>query len=110
MSAVRYNKYRNIPTERDGITFASKKEATHYQQLKLRQYAGEIGEIDLQPRYPLIVNGMLIGTYIADFRYPELPSGRVCVIDVKSAATRTPVYRLKKKLVHALYNVTIIEV
>jgi hypothetical protein len=67
--------------------------------------AGEIHCLELQPRYPLIVNGEKVGTYVADFRYFEGDTLRV--EDVKGILT--PVYRLKKKLVKALYQIDILE-
>lgn len=38
----RKHKYNAKPTEVDGIRFDSKKEANYYQELKLRQRAGEV--------------------------------------------------------------------
>ncbi|OQA06328.1 MAG: hypothetical protein BWY67_01977 [Bacteroidetes bacterium ADurb.Bin397] len=50
-----------------------------------------------------------IATYIADFTYME--KGQYVVEDVKSDFTRkNPVYRLKKKLIEAIYNLKIKEV
>ena len=55
------------------------------------------------------MNGALIATYVADFRY-RARDGAVVVEDVKSEPTKTPVYRLKAKLVAALHGVVISEV
>ena len=99
-------KYHNQPTERDGYRFASKAEAEHYSVLALRQALGQITDLRLQPRYPLTVNGVRLGTYVGDFAYHE--GGRLVVVDVKGV--RTPVYRLKRKLVRALYGIEITEV
>lgn len=99
------SKYHAIKTEVDGFVFASRKEANRYSQLKLLEGAGEIHNLELQPKFPLVVNGKSIGTYIADFSYVE--DGELITEDVKGV--KTPVYRLKKKLVQALYNVTIHE-
>ena len=92
----RRSKFNNIKTKIDGITFDSKKEATRYQQLSLLQKSGHIRGLQLQPRIPLMVNGTQIGYYIGDFRYEQ--SGVVVIEDVKSTATKTPVYNLKKKI------------
>lgn len=101
------NKYRAIKTEVDGITFDSKREAARYMELVLLERAGEISRLELQPKYDCVVNGKKICTYKADFRYFDA-NGSV-VEDVKGM--KTPVYRLKKKLVEALYpGVTIQEV
>lgn len=104
------SKYRNEPTVVDGMRFASKAEARRYGFLKLRQAAGDIDGLECQPRFPLRVDGALICTYVADFRYRDLRTGAVVVEDVKSAPTRTPVYRIKAKLLKALQGVTVTEV
>lgn len=103
-------KYHNRKTEYQGILFDSQKEATRYQELQWMQRAGIIHCIEIQPRYDLVVNGYKIGFYKADFRYFEKATGEAVVEDVKSEATRTPVYRLKKKLMEALYGIEIVEV
>jgi hypothetical protein len=54
------------------------------------------------------VNNQVICTYTADFRYEE--SGEAIVEDVKSRPTMTQVYRLKKKLMKAIYDIDIKEV
>ena len=74
------------------------------------QQAGLIENLELQPRYDLVVNGHKLGFYKADFRYKDVPAGLIITEDVKSKATRTPVYILKKKLVKALYGIEIVEV
>ena len=105
--AWRGNKYKAVRTEVDGITFDSKREAARYMELMLLQRAGEIERLELQPKYDCIVNGRKICTYRADFRYFTKESS--VVEDVKGM--KTAVYRLKKKLVEALYpGVTIQEI
>ena len=89
-------KYRNIKTQVDGITFDSKKEADRYIQLKLLVQSGYISQLRLQPDFPLMVNGKKIGKYVADFSY--IKNGVKIIEDVKSKATMTPVYRMKKKI------------
>lgn len=104
------NKYHAIPTEVDGHRFASRAEARRYSELRLMEQAGEITALELQPVFPLVVNDTKVGTYIADFRY-RTSAGVLVIEDVKGGnATRTPVYRLKVKLVRALYGVEIQEV
>lgn len=99
------SKYRAVPVEVDGIRFASKREAARYGVLKLLEASGEIEGLELQPRFPLVVEGARVGTYVGDFRY--LDGGETIVEDVKGV--KTPVYRLKKRLVKALYGVEIKE-
>ena len=99
------SKYGAIKTVVDGHIFDSKAEARRYQELRLMASAGEISDIELQPKYPLIVNGKNCGFYKADFRYKI--AGVLVVEDVKGV--KTPVYQLKKKLVKALYDIDIVE-
>ena len=104
------NKYCAIPTRADGILFGSKAEARRYQELKLMQAAGEIARLECHPRWRLVVNGVEVGSYIADFVY-WTPDGRRVVEDVKGGrATMTPAYLLKKKLMLALYSIEVVEV
>ena len=80
------------------------------QELLWMQRAELIQSLELQPRYDLIVNEYKIGFYRADFRYEVAETSTMVVEDVKSPATKTAVYRLKKKLVKALYGKAINEV
>jgi hypothetical protein len=104
------SKYRNQRTACNGIQFDSHKEAERYQELLWMQQAGQISGLECQPRYDLIVNGQSLGFYRGDFRYKEVATDKSITEDVKSPATKTAVYRLKKKLVKALYGVEIIEI
>jgi len=103
-------KYRNRKTSYMGIQFDSKKEENRYRELQLLERAGLIQDLELQPRYDLIVNGHKLGFYRGDFRYEEVATGMIVTEDVKSSVTKTAVYQLKKKLVKALYDVEIMEV
>ena len=104
------NKYRAIPTWVDEIRFASKAEAKHYGVLKIRERAGEITDLELQPEYPIIVNGVRVAIYRADFRYMERTKHGVAQVIVDVKGMLTPVYKLKKKLVEAIYEIKITEV
>lgn len=98
------------PTFIDGIRFASMAEARRYSTLKLLLQAGEISNLELQPKFPFVIHGIKCGFYKGDFKYVD-KSGAVIVEDVKSSFTaKLPVYRLKKKLVQALHGVEIREV
>lgn len=103
------SKYNAQRVKIDGITFASKREAKRYVQLKHRQSAGEITSLELQVPFVISIAGKKITTYLADFRY-QLTDGSGSVIVEDSKGMRTPVYILKKKLVEALYRVEIREV
>ena len=99
-------KYRNEPTEVDGHRFASLAEARRYMDLKRLQDAGEISQLRLQPRYPIVINGIPVCVYVADFSY--IGSTGIVVEDVKGV--RTAVYRLKNKLMRAVHGIDITEV
>lgn len=99
------SKYRSVKTLVDGIVFASKKEAMRYLELKFLARAGEITDLELQPAFPIKIAGQKICVYKADFSYQQC--GERVVEDVKGV--KTPVYRLKKKLVEAYYNIKILE-
>ena len=96
-------KYRNQPTVVDSIRFDSKKEARYYEQLKLRQAAGEVWYFLRQ--VPIYLPG---GTrYVIDFvvffkdakRAPEY-------VDVKGRETQ--VFRVKKREVEHHYPIRIL--
>jgi hypothetical protein len=105
---MNYSKFGAVKTEVDNIKFASKKEANRYLELKLLLKAGEITDLKLQERFPIKINDTLICTYVADFSYNQ--DGKRIVEDVKSAYTKKlPLYRIKKKLVSAVYDIEITE-
>lgn len=99
-------KYRNKITAIDGIKFASKAEANRYLELRIMQQAGVIKDLVLQPEYRLAVDGLLICKYRADFAYTD--KGSTVVEDVKGF--KTPVYRLKKKMMAAILGIDVQEV
>lgn len=98
------HKYRAKPVTIDGIRFASQAEGKRYQELKVLESAGDITHLELQPKYTIVINGVKVCTYIADFRY-RTKTGAVTE-DVKGMLT--PVYRLKKKIVEAMFPGTTI--
>lgn len=105
---TRPTKYRAIRTTVDGVTFASKAEAARYGELKLLAAHGSVRNLELQPVFQIVVNGVRVGKYLADFRY-ELREGsgwRTVVEDVKGV--ETALYRLKAKLVRAIHGVEIV--
>ena len=105
---ARTHKYRAVRTVVDGRTFASKREARRYGELRLMERAGNIGQLELQPVYVLHApGGQVIGKYVADFRYVDA-GGDETVEDAKGV--RTPLYRWKKKHAEAEYGITIFEV
>jgi hypothetical protein len=99
------SKYRNVRTEVDGITFASRREANRYGELKLLERAREIQGLTLQPAYDLVIDGTKICRYVGDFRYIE--RDHVIVEDSKGCKTRE--YKIKKKLMKAIFGIEIRE-
>lgn len=98
-------KYRNVKTVVDNIKFDSKKEALRYLELKQWQKEGKIKCLELQPTYSIFVEMTRICTYKADFSY--VVNNRVVTEDVKGI--KTPVYRLKKKLMKVCHGIDILE-
>lgn len=113
------HKFNAVKTVIDGHTFASKAEGRRYAELKLLVKARQIHDLELQPKFPIVVlrpNGdaVTVAVYKADFRYKRPVNGLAypasITEDVKSPATKTAVYQLKKKMVEALYGIEIVEV
>lgn len=106
------SKYHNVKTTLDGITFDSKREASRYLELKTAEKHGRVRNLRHHFAYALIVNGVKIADYESDFTFEEFSGGewRNVVEDVKSAPTKTDSYRLKRRLMLALYNIEIREV
>lgn len=102
------HKYQAKPQRIDGHYFPSKAEAERYLVLKEKEAKGLIVNLELQPKFPLAVNGIVVATYIADFRYVDVESDAVRIEDVKGVLT--PVYRMKKKMMKAQYDIDIIEI
>jgi hypothetical protein len=103
---VRPRKYRNVPTEVEGIRFASKAEAKRYVELRWLERAGEVSGLELQKRYPLVgADGIKVAVYVADFDYLN-PDGELVTEDVKGV--QTPEFKLKSKLFEAQYGRKII--
>lgn len=99
------HKYHAIPIEVDGIKFHSTAEANRWCELRLLEQTGSILKLERQVRFPLVVNGVKIGTYVADFTY--LTAGELVVEDIKGVITAT--FRMKRRLMKALYGIEIQE-
>lgn len=104
-------KYNAQGQKIDGHFFASKAEAARYCQLKRLLEAKRIEKLELQPKYPITIDGIPICTYIGDFRYVQLGeygnAVAIVVEDVKGMIT--PEYRLKSKLFQAKYRMPLHE-
>lgn len=102
------HKYGAKATTVDGIRFASKFESERYGYLKSLERAGVIRSLQLQPRYKLAVNGILICTYVADFSYErEGTDGSWSSIVEDAKGVETPEFKLKKKLMQAVLDIEI---
>jgi hypothetical protein len=103
-------KYKAIRTTVDGINFASKKEAHVYKQLKLREKAGELSDLKCQVTFPLVVGGVKVTSYRADFTYND-SNGKLRVVDAKGMRSGTPydMFRLKAKLMLVLHGLMVEE-
>ena len=102
MKQIRH-KFNAIPVILDNIHFASKKEAAYYQQLVIRQRAGNV--IFFLRQVALHLPGKV--KYIVDFVVFEADQ-TVHFVDVKGM--RTPLYIAKKKIAEGIYPITIEEV
>lgn len=97
---MNFYKFNMNKTTVNGIKFDSKKKAFRYTQLLLKQRAGEISDLELQPVFVLqdkfTYNNVVYRAinYVADFMYKA--SGFIYVEDVKGF--RTPEYLLKRKI------------
>jgi len=110
------SKYRNVRTVIDGERFDSKREAEYWKELKLRERAGEIADIQRQVPFslccPTAGDDMEVARYIADFTYRDVNKigmqTQLHVVDAKGHRTRE--YLLKKKWLELQSGVIIEEV
>jgi hypothetical protein len=117
------NKYYAQKKTADGYKFDSLKEERRYQQLKLLERAGEISNLEVHPVFKFSVGGRPVliksdgypngrqAKYSGDFGYFDTRKGVRIVEDVKSSATKTEAYKLRRAFVEALFpGTTITEV
>lgn len=97
------HKFRNVPTEVDGIKFSSKKESLHWQALQLAKKTGDL--LFALRQVPFHLPGGV--RYVVDF-VEFWADGRVEFVDVKGM--RLPLYKAKLKIVEATYPIKITEV
>jgi hypothetical protein len=104
-SKKKESKYHNEPTYIDNTSFASKGEGHRYKDLKLKEKAGAISDIELQPCFELQPafkqNGKKYRAifYKADFKYKE--NGKIIIEDFKGFSDK--VFRIKEKLFRYKY-------
>lgn len=99
------NKYKNKKVQVDMYVFDSIAESRRYKELALLEKAGEIDNLQLQPKFLLQDSFKKNGKtyrkieYIADFMYEE--KGKVIVEDVKGMETKE--FKIKRKLFEYKY-------
>lgn len=113
-------KYRSRKKEVDGYMFDSCAEAEFYTRLIFERNAGLVADLELQPRF-LLQEGFRGENgkwnrpieYVADFQFlrilPDHLGDQTIVVDVKSAGTMTPLFRLKHKLFRKRYPLVLLE-
>lgn len=101
----RKSKYGAVQTVVDGISFPSKREACRYRYLRLLERGGKIIHLELQPTYPIEINGYHICQVKLDFRYFDNETGQLVVEDAKGMDN--PLSRLKRKLVEATHDIAV---
>lgn len=127
----RRKKYGNEKDTRGELSFDSRKEARRYDELMLLLKAGKIADLKLQPQFTLqesfiTPDGKRVRAirYVADFSYKRKITGAAScnlpepsaekwvpvVEDVKSTATRTAEYKMKRKLFCDKFGFDITEV
>lgn len=103
MSRRTYHKFYNIPTAVGNAKFSSKKEARRYSELLVAQKSGEL--IFFLRQVPFHLQSGV--RYVVDF-VEFWKNGEVLFVDVKGM--KTPMYKVKKKLVESEFPITITEV
>lgn len=99
----RKSKYGAVPTVVEGVRFASKAEAKRDAELRLLERAGDIYDLKRQPRFPLVVNGALICTYVADWSYFDTKGTVAGYVAEDRKGAITPAFKIKWALAKALH-------
>jgi hypothetical protein len=102
-------KFGNTKTIRNGQIFDSKREANRYEALKLLEANGEVRDIKRQVKYVMIVNGVRIATWKADFVYEELRKGEWKEVVEDSKGYPNDRWPMKKKLMRACHGIIVRE-
>ena len=97
------SKFNNERVVTEDGAFDSKKEHRRWCELKLLQLAGEIRNLRHHTKFKFEHNGVLIGTYEADFDYFR---GNEYVVE-DSKGFETDVFRLKAKMMRAFFGIDV---
>ena len=114
------NKYSNKHVQVAGVKYDSVKESEYADYLNLLKHGKEIISYEYHKDYPIFVNGERICYYEADFSIIN-KDGSEKIVDIKGytkvrimgklqQSQAYAMFRLKKKLFHAVYNKDIVEV
>lgn len=99
----RKNKYNAVSVKNEHGHFDSKAEFRRYMELRNLERAGVITDLRHHEVFDLVVNGVPITRYEADFVYQQ--DGEEVVEDVKGGtATMTAAFRMKARLMEALHG------
>lgn len=100
------SKYGNRKVVVDGRKYDSQAEAAYGERLLLRERVGEVGGVEMHPRFKLLgPKGELICVYVADFAFWDHAEDRFRVVDVKGV--ETDVFKLKRKMMQALKGIEV---
>lgn len=103
------SKFGNVHTSVSGEEFHSKKEARRWTALLLLQTAGHIRNLVRQVKYDIVVNGIRICSYTADFVYEERLKGSWAKVVEDSKGYPNDRWPMKKKLMKAVHGVDVRE-
>lgn len=110
-NSKRRSKYNNRKVTLDGKKFDSIKESFVYSQLKLREKAGEIKDLECQHKIPLVAHNFATGAgerfawYVCDFKFYDLREARVRYVDAKGV--KTAMFNMKARIVAACYGIQV---
>jgi hypothetical protein len=109
-STKKESKYRNEKVESGGRKFDSKREAERAGELELWQKLGIISNLQFQVKFQLVPKqpGERAVTFKADFTY--IQDGEFVAEDVKSKATKTQQYIIRRKLMLQVHGIRVREV
>ena len=111
-SKPRKHKYNAKPCEVNGIKYRSQKEMKRHQELLLMEKAGEITDLKREVPFIIVPSVTINGKkareviYRADFTYFN---GKGELITEDTKGIRTPVYKLKKRLMQNVWEINILE-
>jgi len=98
------HKFNAVPVKEDGKYFDSTLEFNYFNHLKLLQKTGKVSFFLRQVPFELDLKNTKISKYFVDFQV-FYTNGAIEFVDVKGK--ETVVFKMKKKMVEALYPITI---